>query len=397
LGTASAIAIGVMGASILNPFFDPRVALTAYPDMSSGVMLALCLVACWRSLDDTDTVWRVRIAATAVVLVLLRESNVAFIVGLAGGLLLMGRRAWGTLPALVIPAVAAFVLWRLYLWSAAIPPALVPHPVAEWNWRAPIAVVSVLVTDRLMANPLLGLAAFAVLAVLAALIFRWFRRGDASLRALLFLVAVVTASWILFLAASYVAVLPYEAARGGDSIWRYITHLGPTLTFVLFAVGRANAPPTSSGPTVTGVPSPWSMHPIAIAAIACLIPGALTLATWRYWKIDCRHPELTVTRLMARSMPPIGETAVIQVNTVGWEALVIHYQLHRQAGATHQISSTDAALKEGYLLDLGELTPDRLHDPQYSPTATLSRWTGTSWQGEIARAFRPNEYACRFW
>jgi hypothetical protein len=397
IGVISAIAIGVTGASILNPFFDPRIALTAYPDMPSGVMLALCLAACWRSLDDPGPVWRFRIATT-VVLVLLRETNVAFVVGLAGGLVVMGWRARSALTALVGPALVAFALWRLYLWSAAMPPALMPLPVAEWNWRAPLTVISALLTDRLMAHPLLGFAAFAVIGMLVTLVLRCIRSGDASLRNLLLLVAAITIAWLLFLAASYVAVLPPVVALEAHSTWRYITQLGPTFTFALFTLAGAGAPATRGDTTVTGAPDLRVLRRRAIAMIVCLLPGAFTLATWRYWKINCRYPNLTVARLMTSSMPPIDETTVIDVNaTAGWDAGVIAYHLHRVFGATRQISSAGASLKEGYLLDLGELVPHRPHDEPYSPTVTLFRWTGAEWQPVVSRSFQPDEYACTFW
>ncbi len=112
LPSIAAIAAGVAFATVLNPFFDPRLAFTRYADVPSGFVLAFCVQACWQATENPDRHTALRSSATAILLVLLRETNIVLLAGLAAGLLLMGRRGWWPFVGLSVPGGSAFVLWR---------------------------------------------------------------------------------------------------------------------------------------------------------------------------------------------------------------------------------------------------------------------------------------------
>ena len=91
MGRCLALVVGVGIATVLNPFFDPRIALTAYADTPSAFILGLIVLAAWTYLKQPNTVSGCRVATCAVVLVLLRDTNSVLLAGVVVGLLVF---AW---------------------------------------------------------------------------------------------------------------------------------------------------------------------------------------------------------------------------------------------------------------------------------------------------------------
>lgn len=88
VGNAFALILGVAFSTVLNPFFDPRISLTAYADVPTGFVLAFLVYAAWRALDERGPNSMGPPIAASVLLVLLRETNVVLVAGVAAGLAL---------------------------------------------------------------------------------------------------------------------------------------------------------------------------------------------------------------------------------------------------------------------------------------------------------------------
>src|SRR5262249_47389787 len=156
-------------------------------------------------------------------------------------------------------------------------PLLTVQPLGEWNWRAPLDVGVALVTQRLMANPLLATAALTAAALVIVLSMRFARSDDISLRNLLLLVLAVTVIWLLFLVAAYIAVLPSVVAIEAHSTWRYVTQLGPTLTFALFAMIGSKGAAIQGHEGLRAAARSRSISAVATPVIAWLAISAFTL------------------------------------------------------------------------------------------------------------------------
>ena len=375
LGVAIALAIGVAFATVINPFFDPRTALTAYADTPTGFVLGYLIFVCWRDLDEPNArgVWRA--VSAAVLLVLLRETNIVLVAGVAIGLALTNRRGRVLGAMAIAAAIGAFLLWRGYVISAAMPPAMMPRALAEWRWDAPWLVVRSLIVDRLANNPLLGGAAFGLL-MLAAAAFVLHRRIFQPLRHLLLLAGTAAAVWTAFLLWSYIAVFNDDEIARAASAWRYMSQLGPTLILVCFGIVAAAIGEKSIAPRARSAFSAKNV----VVVLACMIPGGLVLATRAHWQIQSQYPGTRAIHEIATALKPIiGDEPLDVVHPVDAPgfAIEIDYDLHRPVGASVPFQTIDQAGRKGYLLDAKDVESARC--------PRLMRWTEKGW-GEVAAA-----------
>jgi hypothetical protein len=371
-GWLAAIAIGVALASVLNPFFDPRIALTAHTDTPTGFVLAFTVAAAWQALHDMQPRWILRGAAAAIVLVLLRETNVVLVMALAAGLVLYRRPRLAFL--LTAPALAAFGLWRLYIMLAGWTPTMSARSLAGWDWSAPLIMVRALCGERLANNPVLGIAA-AVLALASVILcLRIIRSGDRRLRALFALTGAVSIVWCVFLAWAYAAVFTNEVETA-SSAWRYLSQLGPLVIFTLVAALVSSLPASM---TVAR-----SRVALAAGAGLCLAVLLAPLATAGHWRIDCRHPDVVAVRHAARAIAdlPIGSApiAVVHPDEPSWYGEALDYELRRPVRSSRGYKSLGEAPPEGYRLDLTGLDRKRLRQDGAVPLLELSQWTGSRW------------------
>ncbi len=375
-GAVLAIAVGLACATVLNPFFDPRLALTAYADTPTGFVLALCVAAYWRAIEEPDVRYWWRMAAPTVLLLLLRETGVVLAAGLGLGLLMLGRRGWRGLATLLLCTCVTYGLWRLYLISAGTPVIVMPRPPAEWDWGAPWAVARSLLIDRLWPNALRGLAAISLVGVIIIIIVTIIRRADTRLRDLGIMCATITVGWIAFLAWSYVAVfLPVEVAEA-RSAWRYLSELGPMLIYGCFAASHTILPSAAVAVEKPRNAVWW------IGLVACLLVPASILVTWKYWRIDCKYPDVAVLRtvaplLRAANLRNASMAVVHPTEALGY-AGVLDYELHRLPGASIGLTSVVEASQE-FLLDLGKLDRETLRKTEVRPMLSLARRDGDTW------------------
>jgi hypothetical protein len=374
VGTLAAIAIGVALASVLNPFFDPRIALSAHTDTPTGFVLALGVAASWRALREKS--WAMHAAAAAIVLILLRETNLVFVAALAIGLLACRRPKLAA--AITLPALAVFGLWRLYIVLAGWVPTMTTKPFVAWDWSAPFLMVRVLFGDRLANNPVLGMAA-AGLALAGALLFvRIIRSGDRALRALFVFVGIIGMTYCAFLAWAYAAVFSSEAETA-NSAWRYLSQLGPLFIYaIVAAIARALPPRVAIAGSRT----------IAVGAALCLVPLLLPLATSAHWRIDCRYPDVAVVRHAIHAIAKhVGseKIAVVHPSEANLYIEIVDYELGRPVRSTLGYKSAEEVPPAGYLLDLRQLERHRLTQDGAVPQIELSRWDG-SWKPMLTLA-----------
>ena len=394
LPSTAAIAAGVAFATVLNPFFDPRIAFTSYADVPSGFVLAFCVQACWQATENPDRHTALRSSATAILLVLLRETNIVLLAGLAAGLLLMGRRGWWPFVGLSVPGGSAFVLWRFFLWRESIPPTALPRPLAEWDWTAPWSVVKAVLTDRLAGNPVVGILGVLLLAgLLATFMSRW-RRTPAALRRLLLLSSTTAAVWIAFLAWSYVAVFTPQLATQGNSAWRYLSELGPLFILVFFSLLAAWLPDRSAPPVFANSAAIRT----AAAVVAFLVPAALIALTRDHWRVECRYPDVAAVRRIAASLDRamVGNQTINVVHLSDGLSLArqLDYELHRPLGASVGVKVPGEAHQAGFLLDLAQLDRQGWSDISSQASGSLSRWDGGKWDLVSTFALKDDRDRC---
>jgi hypothetical protein len=379
VGWLAAIAIGVALASVLNPFFDPRLALSAHTDTPTGFVLALTVAASWRALHEPLPRWPLHAAAAAIVLVLLRETNVVFVAALAVGLLICRRPKLAMI--ISAPALVVFGLWRLYITIAGWTPSMAARPLSEWDWSAPFIMVRALFGERLANNPVLGIAGAALAFATVLLCLRIIRSDDRRIRALFALAGTVSIAWCAFLAWAYAAVFTNEVETA-NSAWRYLSQLGPLLIFTFVA---ALVPSLPAGVTIAR-----SGTALAAGAGLCLVALLAPLATARHWRIDCRHPDVVVVRHAALEIGkrPIAneKIAVVHPDEPSWYSEALDYELNRPVRSSRGYRRAEQVPAEGYRLDLTKLDRKRLTQDGKIPPLELSHWNGSNWQRVLTLA-----------
>jgi len=383
VGPALALAAGVAGATILNPFFDPRMALAVYADVPSAFVLAMCVAAYWRAASEPDAGAWWRMAAPTVVVLLLRETGIVLAAGIGLGLLLLlGRRSWRGFGVLALTSVAAFIGWRLYLWSAGLPSGLTPRPIAEWDWNAPWTVVRTLVTDRLANNRLIGAVTIVVAGVAAvAAVIGVLRAKDSRIRDLIVICAAVAVVWLAFLAWSYMAAFSPGEVATAASAWRYISELGPTFIFACFAAVGAALPAAADLEPRARIRLRW------IGAVACVLVPASLLATWKYWRFDCRYADIVALRTIVAPLKTAGvgdqPMAIVHPTDAFGYAITLDYELHRPMGTSLGVATAEGA-SQPFRLDVRQIDRSALARNGMRPPVILMRRERDGWTTVLA-------------
>ena len=388
-----AVAAGILLAILLNPTFDPRIALTAYMDGPSAVLAALFAFCAWRAAaglaadDVTARDWARRGGLIALTMVYARETNLVLLGGYAAGFLVIGRdtlrrdrrTAFVSLAWLLAPPLLGFALWRLYMFQADLHSPLGFRPIAEWDWGDPARIIGALLTDRLANHPWLGLGTLGVTIVTAGTAILTWRRVSPNVRRFGALLGCGIAFWLLFLALAYMGVYTAHESGLAASVWRYASELGPSLLLAAVALGGDVLRPF------------WPRQPgraatvLAALAMSLAVLGGEALAA-RHWRIDCQFAEILATRRIAGALAPelkeARDVAVLSSGEADWMAMAVLYHLDistahgvaAEAGA--DLASLAAALlpgSGGLLLDLRPLDRARLATSDEIPPVTLYR------------------------
>lgn len=382
------VAAGVLLATLFNPFFDPRIALTSYTDTPTAFVLALCMFAAWKCVEEGSAPWAMRMAGAALALVLMRESNVA-LVGVVGLALVLLRGRLRDLLALALPAFVGAAVWRSYLMLQAIGTPLAPRPLAEWDFNAPLTVARVLLTERLAARPVLGIAGGAVLVALVVLVYVARARITAPVRRLLLIAGLLALLWTLFLAWNYAAVFAPGGASIALSAWRYWGQVGPTLMLATVALlaGLGRAPLAALAQRLARS-APRTR--IAMGALACALPLVLLAATQRHWRHDCQFPDVAFARqtgLALRAVDLAGaRLTLVHPAEPAWYANVVGYELRKPFGWVLYAATREETDRASLLLDMSAANRSGLLAGRPTPVLQLERWSGSGWQAVRALA-----------
>ncbi|MBI1774829.1 MAG: hypothetical protein HYR63_05720 [Proteobacteria bacterium] len=227
-------ALGLLGASALNPGFAPSFAITAWSDSATSVALGTTGVLGWRLLEhlrDRDReaarilAWQFGFAATA--LVNLRQANPVLLVLLMIGIGLIVLRDpeqrpapfLRLLPIMLGPPLLLTLAWRHYV-AGNIPGGEFHFlPIAEWR----LAELPKILDGAFRQS--YPKAYYYEMLALSALGLAGLWRPHTAFARLAALVAVVFLGYVGFLLFAYVAAaFPAVEAERAASFWRYSTH-----------------------------------------------------------------------------------------------------------------------------------------------------------------------------
>jgi len=384
------LAAGLALATVLNPAFDPRIALTAYMDAPSGILLGLTGLAAWNaltSLERGDVAdarrWFWRAGYAALSLVATRDTNLVLLLGIGLGVLAAGvpllRRgvvfcfAVGS-PLVAVPALG-FAIWRIFRSLAALPEPLHAAPFDSWQWNAIGVVIASLFQDRLRAHPIVGACALAAIALLLAAAVAAWRRGAYAARALVLLVAVTSATWFCFLAWAYVATMDPRDVGIAMSLWRYAGELAPLAMLLLVPLCR-------------GLATEWTGRGAAALAGAAALVLCSPWAMAQHWRNECNVADVLAARMVAEDLQgPLRKADwvfVLHPQEATWLALAVAYELHlprdhvigviasRDATPSRALPSPSPGLT--LVLDLRSLDRNDLRQTERRPPVSLYRY-----------------------
>jgi hypothetical protein len=395
----AAIAVAALVMTLLNPFFDPRVAVTTYSDVPTAFLLAAMAYAVWRAGEECETAraWTVRAALVAVALVHVRETNMVLVAAAALSLPLAAatvrvgdgpdlRRSCAHALVFLAAPLAAFLIWRLHMYAQGLKPDMVARPLSAWTWSAPGTVLASLVGARLANNPLMGAGAVLVtFGLMIAGVVGWRRRAAATKR-LTVGVATLVAAQAVLLAFSYIAVFSDDEVGRAASTWRYASHLGPLLMLAGAHALSCWRPALGESLLASKVGQPYRSPPIILAAVV-----ALQLLCAGRWRIDCVYPHVrpgyeALVSLLAK-VPP--EASVAIVNRADVQLFGEAARLARTVAAADWrappalvVESHDAAPRAAYVIDLVEADPVRFSNGETTLRATMQPPRGDPANGD---------------
>jgi hypothetical protein len=303
--------LGFTLLALLDPFFDPRIALTSYADAPTGIVLAIAglsaaagLSRINRGITASSLAWFAWTGIACSNLVMLRATNVILVAAIALSVLIFlpKRKTYGlyAIGLITVPAACSFAVWQAHLLAAGIGPELQPRPLLEWDWNAPITVLHSLFIDRLLNNVsiaiaavVLGFAGFCVL-IVSSKRYGQADMGVADAGPVIKMATVVSACFVLFLSWTYIAVFaPEEVARAG-SAWRYLSELGPLITLAVIV----GIPP---------LPRLIKNRGIIYLMAAAFAITILFSPVWghSYYGVACRYDDVIAARKIATDLRPV--------------------------------------------------------------------------------------------
>ena len=244
----AATAAGLLLATLINPGFVARYDLSAYSEPSVTVATAC---AGWLAARAAAALAERRAAGTDLALLALslcalvniKQDSVALAAGVvasSAALALLQRgarlRSLALLLLAAAPATLLYLAWRWYVLEHLPAGELKLLPFAQWQFDLIPQIL------RSMTGVLLEKAYFslAVIAAVAALTWRWRRRGlDLPTRvAALFAGVALLYNAALFF--TYIAHFDNEIGASAHSYFRYNSHLGLLLMLTLTLLARAS-------------------------------------------------------------------------------------------------------------------------------------------------------------
>jgi hypothetical protein len=397
---AAAVGVAVPFTTLLNPGFDRNVALSAYADVATAVVLATCGILGWlilkhlveqRSAEARAVA--LQFALAAVALINLKQSNVGLLAFLLLGFGLVAwrsrivpRTAMVRLLPTLLPAAVVYLFWRGYVSHNVPIGELTFKPVADWNFEHLPNALRTIAEYYIPSNPAFYLMMYGVTAIG---LWRLIRPGeDAD-----YLLSVTAVCWISYnalLLLVYLAVMtPYQADWAAD-YWRYSPHVGLLATAAI-VIRMATAWPPA-----------WSSASLRALALTALVAfpmvtavAARTLSPWaKAWPIHSRE----VGRFVADRLPPSSRVVAINADGLDSMPFAIRYDLSRPglddrdlrlatlSAEDFEPLALERAFREGratHLIVSGVLGPMDAYTaigvPPIRSETLLLEWTGNGW------------------
>lgn len=231
------LALGGLAVTVVNPTFAQKVVLTAYADVATAVSVGFGAVLGWRMLDAlargaAKDARRLAFEVGLVMLVLvnLKQATVVLVALVIGAIVLAGLRDPNVrvrdlarlLPAMVLPGLVVYAVWRYYVTTELAGGEAVVMPISKWLF----AYIPEIVWRMLVVLSKKGLYLALMVAATAFAV-----RGLVRFRTPFDRLAIITGALFLgynaFLLFVYVSTFGMFDALRAASLWRYNMHLGP--------------------------------------------------------------------------------------------------------------------------------------------------------------------------
>ncbi|CAA7619374.1 conserved membrane hypothetical protein [Magnetospirillum sp. LM-5] len=339
------VAAGLLLATLAGPSFVAKVALTAYADAGTAVLLALGAFLGWASIEALAAgrdgqaralAWKASLVLAGMVA--FKQSNLVLLVLLGGAIAVaflqetrIGRgAALGHLIVILALPVLVLMLWRSHVATHLPGAEFTVRPLAHWSLDLLPDILASMGHVALNKGGHFGSMAMVALLGARAL---WRRRPGPE--RLVAIAALVTLGYQAFLLFAYVAAFDRYEAAAAASYWRYNLHVGALLTLALVAWvayrrhwrGRA-----------------W----IGWLAVALVVAGPALLAP--RIRFDREPPKPFLRHVAQQAAPALGagdRVAVVDLTDSGQTWLAMRWSLRgsrARVDGLFNMADADAAL-----------------------------------------------------
>jgi hypothetical protein len=237
----AASAAGLLACWWANPGFGPEIAFSDYGDVATGVALAMAGWLALRLLTGVDR-QPVGLALSLAALIDVKQADLVLVMALAASagalaLLARDRAALRRLAIALLPALALYAVWRLYVATHLTGGENEILPLARWRVAELPAILARIARLWLEKATYFGVMAAALVAGLV----RWRRGGRDPATMLLMLLCGCFLLFDLFLLFIYVAHFQGAMRSSAQSYYRLNTELALLLMTALMLLLRAPA------------------------------------------------------------------------------------------------------------------------------------------------------------
>jgi hypothetical protein len=363
------VAAGLLLATLAGPSFVAKVALTAYADCGTAVLLAFSALLGWAVLEAlaegrrTDAValaWKASLVLTG--LVSFKQSNLVLLILLGGALTVVALRD-SRIPRLpgaacltltfAVPLAVAMV-WRLHVAQHLAGQEFIIRPPALWAIDALPDILASMATVALNKG-----GHFGSMLVLAVLGTRALWRGQGGTGRLLAVAAPVALGYQAFLLFAYVTTFDRIEAVAAASYWRYNQHVGALVTLALVA--------WAAGWRRVTLPV-WLGRGLAV--LVCALP-ILLAPLLRFDREAPKRHLRTVGIEAAALLGPADRVAVVEVGDAGFSWLALRWSLRPSAATVDGLFNLAGAGPETIASRLGAASHVLVRRPTAAVLAAL--------------------------
>lgn len=324
------LALGALSATLLNPTFAQKVVLTSYADTSTAVCVGFGGVLGWLMLDalargkpGEANRLALQIGLVMLVLVNIKQATVVLFVLVVGAVLLAGLRDPAirvrdlarTVPAMIVPAIVIYGVWRYYVTTALSGAELAVRPFDQWN----IDLIPRILWKMLVVFSKKG-AYLALMVVAVGFAVRAMIRFRTPFDRLAVIVGAVFIGYNAFLLFIYISTFGQADGLRVASLWRYNMHLGPLgVAFAAYGLGLL---------WNDRVPGRFKEKRLAWLPVALILIAPLVFT--HKLRFD-RHPPVPHFRAvgadMAKIIKPGDKLFVVDPQGSGASGIVTRYEL----------------------------------------------------------------------